>query len=692
MSGTGWLLSLFKLPDGMQDADSRPARIVNGIAAIVALVVTFSLPWIYFALTYIYQASALETTAEIKAHIVTELIDSSPTMWRYQDRYLTDLLERGPAGSRDEGQRILDVGGRVIVESGEKYEWPMMKRSQPLLDSGDVVGSIEVRRSMRPLLVNTVLVSILGLVIGSAVFIPLRVLPLRALRRAQESLFQEKERAQITLRSIVDGVIATDLSGRIVLFNKAAEELTGWTGNEAEGRPLAEVFPEIDGKNREPVENPLKRILEFGGTVDFSTPMLLVARNGSTREIVKSGSQIHDRVGHPIGVVLIFRDVTEKQRFERERQKTEKLESLGVLAGGFAHDFNNILTSILGNISLAESYAEGNARVSRKMEEAANACLKGKELTNHLLTFSKGGAPIRKAGSIAGLLEETATFALTGSNVRCVFEIPRGIPAVDIDAGQMSQVIHNLVLNADQAMPDGGVIRVKAETLSVGAGGSVPEGTYVKITISDQGCGIPQANLEKIFDPYFTTKEKGSGLGLAISYFIVRNHGGRIMVSSEEGVGTTFEIYLPVSSDPVPAEGNSASKFLEGKGRILVMDDEKDVRAVLGEILGHIGYEVELAREGSEAVEMFRKAREKEKPFDAAIVDLTVPGGMGGKETVARLLELDPDAKVIVSSGYSNDPVMANYRKHGFRGVVAKPYKIQELNDVVRDVLSGVVA
>ncbi len=670
--------------------DPRPVAVINWIAAAVAFLVALSLPSIYFALAFFNQAAALETTVDIKAHIVSEMINTNPEMWRYQEHYLTDLLERGPGKSRDESQRIVDIHGRVVVQSREKLESPVLERSQAILDSGNAVGRIEISRSLRPMLVNTGLVAILGLVLGSAVFVTLRVLPMRALKRALESLFQEKERAQVTLRSIGDGVITTDLSGRIVLINKVGEKLTGWTHQEAEGKNLAEIFTDFDEKDRSRGQDPLEKVLESGEIMTFPATTILTARDGTEHAIVKSGAPIHDRQGNVIGVVLVFRDVTERQKLEKEREKTEKLESLGVLAGGFAHDFNNILTAILGNISLAEIHAIPDGKVHQKLVEVGKACLRGKELTNQLLTFSKGGAPVKKTGSISELLKESVAFPLTGSNVRCEFTISEEIWPVDIDEGQISQVIHNLVLNADQAMPDGGLIRVKVENLLLGPGSDLPlpKGKYVKISIADQGCGIPEKDLQKIFDPYFTTKQKGSGLGLATSYFIVRNHGGHITVSSGQGIGTTFDIYLPASPNRLPDREVVSAKPLTGEGRVLVMDDEDVVRVVVREMLEIIGYEVELAREGAEAVEIFKKAKEESKPFDVVIVDLTIPGGMGGKETILKLLEIDPGVRAIVSSGYSNDPIMANHGKYGFRGVVAKPYKLKELSSVVQAVIA----
>ncbi len=675
----------------MINTDPRTVKVINRIAAVVAFVVTLSLPSIYFALTYFYQMAALETTVDIKAHIVSEMINSNPEMWRYQEHYLSDLLERGPGKSRDERQRIRDIHGRVVVESKEKLESPFLERSQEIMDSGNAVGRIEIIRSMRPLLFNTGLMAILGLILGSAVFVTLRVLPMRALTRALESLFQEKERAQVTLRSIGDGVITTDLSGRIVLMNKVGEKLTGWTQQEAEGKKLDEIFTDFDEKDRGRRQDLIGKVLESGGTMIFPATTLLAARDGTEHPIVKNGAPIHDREGNVIGVVLVFRDVTERQKLEKEREKTEKLESLGVLAGGFAHDFNNILTAILGNVSLAEIHAIPDGKVHRKLVEVGKACLRGKDLTNQLLTFSKGGAPVKKTGSISELLKESVAFPLTGSNVRCEFTIPGEIWPVDIDEGQISQVIHNLVVNADQAMPDGGLIRVKAENLLLGPGSDLPlpKGKYVKISIADQGCGIPEKDLQRIFDPYFTTKQKGSGLGLATSYFIVRNHGGHITVSSGKGTGTTFDIYLPASPNRIPEREVLPAKPLAGEGRVLVMDDEEAVREVVREMLEILGYEVELAREGAEAIEMFRKAKEESEPFDVVILDLTIPGGMGGKETVHKLQDIDPGVRAIVSSGYSNDPIMANHGKYGFRGVVAKPYKLKELSGAVHAVIAG---
>jgi CheY-like chemotaxis protein len=362
-----------------------------------------------------------------------------------------------------------------------------------------------------------------------------------------------------------------------------------------------------------------------------------------------------------------------------------------VLAGGIAHDFNNILAAILGSISLSKLDLKRAGRTYKLLEEAETACSRAKELTQQLLTFSRGGAPIRKAASITELIMASSAFALRGSKVSCDLRISDGLWPADVDVGQISQVIHNLILNADQAMPAGGVIHVAGDNTDVVHSDGLPlqPGRYLKISVKDRGTGIPEEHLSKIFDPYFTTKRKGSGLGLAMVYSILKRHGGHITVESKLGVGTTFHVFLPASEKEAPEIMEEKRGPVAGKGKVLVMDDEEMVRALAQEMLVHIGYDAEVARDGSEAITLYKRAREAGEPFDAVILDLTVPGGMGGKEAMERLKEIDPEIKAIVSSGYSTDPVMSNYRDYGLRGVVAKPYDIEELSKTVNDVVQG---
>lgn len=394
-----------------------------------------------------------------------------------------------------------------------------------------------------------------------------------------------------------------------------------------------------------------------------------------------------------VGLRGMLLDITERKKMEDELLKAKKLESIGILAGGIAHDFNNLLTSILGNISFAKMYVNPEDKLFNLLDNAGKTSFRASELTKQLITFSKGGTPFKKITWIGELIENTARLTLSGSNVGCQFNISDDLWPVEVDEGQMRQVIHNMVLNAREAMPEGGMIHIGAENLNVSEkeGFSLREGGYVKVSIEDHGVGIRAENLSKVFDPYFTTKEKGSqkgmGLGLAICYSVIKSHEGMITLESEVGVGTTFHIYLPVSEREPRVEEERVKKPLVGRGRVLVMDDEEGVREVTGEILRYMGYEVEFAREGIEAIERFKEARETAKPFDAVILDLTVPGGMGGKEVIKKLVEIDPEVKAIVSSGYSNDPIMFEFRQYGFKGALAKPYKIEKLRETVSTVI-----
>ena len=379
---------------------------------------------------------------------------------------------------------------------------------------------------------------------------------------------------------------------------------------------------------------------------------------------------------------------------EREREKAEaalskihgemkaqKLESLGTLAGGIAHDFNNLLTVVLGNINLAQRFVEAESREARVLGAAHEACLRARDLTKQLLIFASGGAPIKKTGSIGDLLRESVEFALHGSNVRAELDVADNLHAVEMDAGQIHAVVNGLVLNAIQAMPEGGVIEVRAGNTTTSKAGEAA----VKVEIEDHGCGIPEENLEKIFDPYFTTKgSDGSGLGLSTAYKIVKEHGGTLGVRSRVDEGTTFDIRLPAVGDAVsraePAPPPAAHR--EG-GEVLLMDDDASVRSSVADMLTHLGHRVTVAEDGEEALSLFGEAHRRGRPFSAVILDLTIPGGMGGKEVIPKLRDIEPDVKAIVASGYSNDPVMAEHELYGFQAVIEKPFDLAELDQVL---------
>jgi signal transduction histidine kinase/CheY-like chemotaxis protein len=381
-------------------------------------------------------------------------------------------------------------------------------------------------------------------------------------------------------------------------------------------------------------------------------------------------------------------------RLEAELLRTGKLESLGLLAGGIAHDFNNLLTVVMGNLSLARLDPRMEPESVSSLRDAEKAVVRARDLTQQLLTFAKGGAPVCAAVALPDVVREVAEFALRGSHSRCQFALPDDLWPANVDKGQIGQVVQNIVINAVQAMPAGGVIDIALENDPVGAELSqvLAPGRYVKLTISDHGPGISQEDLPRIFDPYFTTKRQGSGLGLATVHSIVKKHLGHVSVESAIGRGTTFRIWLPAATsapDSAVAPAAMAPAAAPGPVRILFMDDEEMVLQVGGAMLRRVGHEVTAVKDGEAAVKEYSRARQAGRPFALVVLDLTVPGGMGGRQTMEQLLKMDPEVCAIVSSGYSNDPVLSDYQAYGFRGMVSKPYEIADLAHAIERVLGG---
>lgn len=508
--------------------------------------------------------------------------------------------------------------------------------------------------------------------------------------RAQKELASERERLAVTLHSIGDGVITTDVLGRVVMLNKIAEQLCGWSQKEAEGRPLAEVFRIVNEKTGEQCENPAEKALATGSIVTLVNHTELIAKDGTRCSIADSGAPIRDQESRIIGVVLVFRDVTDKQRLENERSKTQRLESVGLLAGGIAHDFNNILTAILGNIDLAVSFPDNNPQIVPLLADAKKASLRAKGLTQQLLTFAKGGSPVRKTVSIAEIIKDSVVFILRGSNVRCDLDVPEDLWLLNIDPNQISQVIQNIIINATQAMPEGGTIHLACRNRPATKKRGEPQQDVVEISITDSGPGISPDIADKLFDPYFTTREHGSGLGLSICHSIISQHGGTISATSSAGKGATFTILLPVGEKrEQPEDDDLAQRLPDQKGmHILVMDDDEMVSEVARAMLRHLGHEATLARDGQEAIRLYKRSMEEGHKFDLTIMDLTIPGGMGGKDAVREIHKLDPEARVIVASGYSNDPIMASFAEHGFCAAIIKPFQMQDLAAGVKNALN----
>jgi PAS domain S-box-containing protein len=628
---------------------------------------------------------------------------------------------------------------------------------------------------------------------------------------AEEEIRKKDFWLATVLKSVGDGVIASDNEGRVTFMNQAAEKLTGWEQKDAIGKKQMEVLQIKDEELNNLERHLVDKVITEGLTINLLEDHLFVAKNGTEIPISYSAAPIKGDNGDTPGTVLVFRsiserkkmeealgeseeryrnlfenaneaifvvqdrklvfhnpmttvltgyseneltarpfiefihpddrdmvserhvrrmkgedlprtysfriirrdgnvrwgelnavlinwkgkkatlnflaDITERKRMEEELLKADKLESVGVLAGGIAHDFNNILTSISGNISMAKMLAKPGDKALGLLNAAESASVRAQGLTRQLLTFAKGGEPVKETASIKKLIKESSRFVVSGSKSVCKFQIAEDLWPVDADLGQISQVITNITINANQAMPRGGIIRITAENIPPERIGKLPlkPGRHIRISIIDQGIGIPEKHLSKIFDPYFTTKQAGSGLGLASAYSIIKKHNGYISVDSRLGTGTGFHIYLPASDKKVPVKEEEA--LITGHGKILMMDDDQLLKEMAEDMLDMLGYESEFAEDGDEAIEMYKKAMESGKLYDAVILDLTIPGGMGGKEAIKILLEIDPDVKAIVFSGYAEGEVLSNYREHGFKAMMKKPFDMNVLGKALNDVL-----
>jgi len=516
-------------------------------------------------------------------------------------------------------------------------------------------------------------------------------------RKLAEQALQESEKRY---REFVEGTddLVTRMNDkrRFIYVNHAAEKIFGINIEKLIGMS---AFDFLHPEDRERTHT------EFTKWIGDRLPSATIENRqvnritGDFREMLWTINLNYDEKGHLTGINSIARDMTERKKIEDALLKAEKLNSLGTFAGGIAHDFNNLLSVILGNLSLMEDDIKPFIKTSNFLKEATKASLRARDLTTRLITFSKGGRPVKKVCSIGKLINDSVTTALSGSDVDYKLSLPDDLFPVAVDQEQMKQVIHNIVANASEAMAGEGAINVCCENVMIGEKETLPlkETKYVKLSIKDQGVGISEENLTKIFDPYFSTKEigteKGTGLGLAVCNSIVEKHNGFITVESEPGVETTFFIYLPASDKEIvslkPVYKSVIEGPVTGSGRILFMDDEKMIRNFAVRMLSRIGYVTQVSKDGAEAIELYKTAKESGEPFDAVILDLTNQFGMGGKETIRKLIEIDPDVKGIVSTGYSNDPIVTDFRESGFRGVLTKPYSIDKLGKTLHEIISG---
>lgn len=500
---------------------------------------------------------------------------------------------------------------------------------------------------------------------------------------AEEARKKSEENYMALFNVSGDGILVAELSTmKFIEANPAICKMLGFSREELLTKGVGDIHP---ADSLDYVINEFKVQAEGKKLVAQNIPCL--TKNGAVIyvDISTTKGEIYGKECN----IGLFRDITEFKQLQAQLMQSQKMESIGTLAGGIAHDFNNMLSIIMGNISMAMQDLRQNDERYRLLQNVQNGANQAQNLTHQLLTFAKGGEPIKMATNLNQLITETVQFVTRGASSKCELNLADDLSVVEVDKGQINQAISNIIINAIQAMPEGGVIKVKTRNIALGIGNNIPlpPGSFVHIQIEDQGIGISDKIIAKIFDPFFTTKQKGSGIGLATTYSIIKKHEGHITVSSELGEGTVFSIFLPSSSkytEEIKVQGQVRH---HGQGKVLIMDDQEQIIDVLKTMLKSMGYEVFKSSDGAQAIEIYRDALQSQIPFDFVILDLTVPGGMGGIRTVIELLKIDPNVKAIVSSGYSNDPIMANYQDYGFCGVAPKPYTKEQLSEVLNNVL-----
>ncbi len=505
----------------------------------------------------------------------------------------------------------------------------------------------------------------------------------------------ELENLNQKLNSIINNaplyIYLTDLNDNIMLANNNFAELVGDEPPNLLGKHTADICRPVEAEKYLEQNRIIKEELEVVAFKDS-----IEDEDGNVRYYDTIKFPLFDADGNIYGICGISRDVTHLRLMEEEMLKAAKLESLGILAGGIAHDFNNILTSILGNLSLIEFKEDLSESSAEALERASTACETASKLTKQLLTFSKGGSPVKKPLKLSGILRDAVSIAVNDSStIKLIFEMDNNLPSVEADESQINQVFQNLALNSVHAMPDGGTITIKAESVSIDeyANPKLSEGKYLRISFTDTGKGMDEKTLTSIFDPYFTTKESGAGLGLAVVYSVIKKHYGIIEVESTEGKGTSFTIYLPTIETKTKSIVSKAAKKFRGekqsaRARILVMDDEEHIREMLKKMLNSLGYDSEVSKNGREFIEKYEEAMNNSSPFDLVILDLIIPGDWGGKETIKKLLKINPDAKSIAISGYSKDNILSEATNFGFTYSLAKPFTMKELHQLIKNAIN----
>ncbi len=679
---------LYLMPVGREDP------FINIFVAIMLILVSMAVINLFTGMLYRVFRAAKES--EEKFRVISEEIKvgiyaySTNRKFVYVNKYMSTLL-----GYTEEELLTMNFLNFVHSDDRKIVEERGLKR----LAGEEVVNGYElraIRKDGTPLWIflsaAKVAVTDKQLGVGALFDIQQR-------KNLEKQVLTEKEQLAITLRSIDEGVIVTDLEGNVTLLNRAACSLLGLKREVSLGKHINILFPsfENDGEAKDNFFQLFKEYTDTGKRIFKG--YLEVSGKISRPFLSISFATLKNEQSEQKGYVIVVKDITEAKKIEENAERMEKLEALGLLAGGIAHDFNNILTGIMGNIDLLSLYVKDtdDHRISERLLDAQKASSRAVNLTRQLLTFSRGGSPVKDIISLPHLVEDTVSFTLSGSNVTYRVEYPDNLWPGNVDHSQISQVVQNLAMNSKQAMEEtGGEVFIRLENFYMPAEKTVPGlmlsgGRYVKITFKDNGPGIPEEARAKIFDPYFTTKETGNGLGLATVYSIVKQHGGSIEVESDMHRGTTFTFYLPAAREEIDSETEERSVYQDtlqqvaGKKSILVMDDEEIVLSVAVEMLSTLGFDPVPVTGGEACIKKYKRRLAENNPFSAVFLDLTIPGGMGGREVAADILEVDPSARLIAMSGYSHNKVMANFKEYGFSAVLRKPFLLKEVDACLKN-------
>ena len=584
---------------------------------------------------------------------------------------------RSNLAKRKSGDRIPKIGDTMYKDYGAKHERDMYAELMKCIKTGKNKEFPEMEYGDKYLSISIAPFSDGAIIISQDITERIK---------AEKALRQNEQRFRLIVETMPSLLVITNKEGKNLYVSPNCKEITGYSQKELENDFIWWVHEDDMDRAKKVFDKSFKECTD-GSNFEYKA----IKKDGKIWYASSSWESIIDEKGDFQGMILQTIDISDKKIMEQEIAKVQKLESIGILAGGIAHDFNNFLTGIIGNISLAKLKSDPKDEIYEILTESEKAAQSAKSLTQQLLTFSKGGVPIKEKTDIKELIEESAKFAIVGSNVNCKFDFSEDLWEVTIDRSQMNQVVNNIILNAVESIPHEGTITIKAENTEIRKRVKIPlkKGKYVKITFTDTGIGIPDKNISKIFDPFFTTKQRGSGLGLATVFSIINKHKGFIYVESEIGKGTSFHIYLPASLEykKKKKQKEEKEKISKSSGKVLIMDDKSFIRKSAERALNLYGFDVSGAEDGEEALSLYKKAMDEGKPYDVVILDLTIPGAMGGLRALKELRKIDPKVKAIVSSGYSDDPVMSDHKKFGFKSIIKKPYEYHELSDTVKKLI-----